>query len=162
MKNFLLTVIAFISFQFVYAQETNELLDDKPYNLSGIDVKPEFPGGITEFYKFIGKNYIVPDVKGLVGKVYVAFIIEKDGSINEVKIVRDLGFGTGEEAIRVLKICPKWIPGEQNGKYVRVSSSLIFPGLPIIEMIGEFVAKSATLGRSPTLRNFRRNLSAEP
>ncbi len=124
MKNFLLIAIAFNSFQFVNAQETNESVNDKPYNFSGIDVKPEFPGGMNEFYKFIGKNYIIPDVKGLVGKVYVAFIIEKDGSIDEVKIIKDLGYGTGEEAIRVLKICPKWIPGEQNGKYVRVSFAL--------------------------------------
>lgn len=125
MKNFLLTVIVFISFQFVYAQETNELLDDKPYSLSGIDVKPEFPGGMNAFYSFISSNYNVTDSKDFPGgKVFVNFIIEKDGEVSEIKVLRDVGFGTGEEAIRVLKKCPKWIPGEQNGKFVRCSYAL--------------------------------------
>ncbi|NNT70594.1 hypothetical protein HKT18_00050 [Flavobacterium sp. IMCC34852] len=98
--------------------------DNSIYNTSGIEVKPEFPGGLNEFYKYIGKNYKTPNVKGLKGKVFVTFVIEKDGSLSDIKVIRDIGLGTGEEAIRVLKECPKWIPGEQNGQKVRVMYAL--------------------------------------
>lgn len=98
--------------------------DNSIYNTSGIEVKPEFPGGLNEFYKYIGKNYRTPNVKGLKGKVFVTFVIEKDGSLTDIKVIRDIGLGTGEEAIRVLKECPKWIPGEQNGQKVRVMYAL--------------------------------------
>ena len=51
--------------------------------------------------------------------MYVTFVVEKDGSLTDIKVIRDIGYGTGKEAIRVLKKCPKWTPGEQNGKKVR-------------------------------------------
>ena len=58
------------------------------------------------------------------GKVYVTFVVEKDGSLTDIKVIRDIGFGTGKEAIRVLKSSPKWTPGEKNGKKVRVLYSI--------------------------------------
>jgi protein TonB len=94
------------------------------YSLTGIEQKPEFPGGIEKFYLFVGKNYQAPEEEGLKGKVYVTFVVEKDGSLTDIKVVRDIGYGTGKEAIRVLNKCPKWLPGEQNGKKVRVLYSL--------------------------------------
>lgn len=98
--------------------------DNSIYNTAGIEVKPDFPGGIEKFYKFIAKNYQVPEEEGLKGKVFVSFVVEKDGSLTDIKVIRDIGYGTGKEAIRVLKSCPKWNPGEQNGKKVRVLYSL--------------------------------------
>jgi protein TonB len=98
--------------------------DNNIYNTAGIEVKPDFPGGMAKFYKFVGNNYHTPEEEGLSGKVYVTFVVEKDGSLTDIKVVRDIGFGTGKEAIRVLKSCPKWNPGEQNGKKVRVLYSL--------------------------------------
>jgi hypothetical protein len=98
--------------------------DNSIHKTAGIEFKPDFPGGIKEFYNYIGQNYKVPDVKGLKGKIFVSFIIEKDGSVTDIKVLRDIGYGTGEEAVRVLKKCPKWIPGEQAGKKVRVLYSL--------------------------------------
>ncbi|TCN51597.1 hypothetical protein D0809_22060 [Flavobacterium circumlabens] len=90
------------------------------YATNGIDVKPEFPGGSIEFTNFLEKNFIKPaDKPQLRGKIHFTFIIEKDGSLSDIKIVRDLGFKTGDEAIRVLKLAPKWNPGKQNGKEVR-------------------------------------------
>lgn len=125
MKNFLFLVIAFFAFQIVSAQEESTVsVDNTVYNTAGIDVKPDFPGGMGEFYKYFAKNYKTPNVKNLNGKVYVSFVIEKDGRIDGVKILRDIGFGTGEEAIRVLNNSPKWKPGEQDGKKVRCSFSL--------------------------------------
>ncbi|MDI1304351.1 MAG: M56 family metallopeptidase [bacterium] len=86
--------------------------------------QPEFPKGMNEFYKFMGANYKIPtELKGN-GRVYIKFMVEKDGSLSEFEILRDIGFGTGEEAIRVLKLSPKWIPGKDKDKPVRVQYSL--------------------------------------
>ena len=98
--------------------------DNTVYNTAGIEVKPDFPGGMEKFYKFVGNNYQTPEEEGLKGKVYVTFVVEKDGSLTDIKVIRDIGYGTGKEAIRVLNKCPKWTPGEQNGKKVRVLYSL--------------------------------------
>ncbi|MET0946721.1 MAG: M56 family metallopeptidase [Flavobacterium sp.] len=93
-----------------------------------VDVQPEFPGGILEFYKLVGQNYRIPEELSknkTNGKVYLQFIIEKDGSLSEITILRDkLGYGAGEEAVRVLKLSPKWIPASDKGKPVRVMYSL--------------------------------------
>jgi protein TonB len=101
-----------------------EEVDNNIYSTAGIEVKPDFPGGMAKFYKFVGDNYQTPEGEGLNGKVYVTFVVEKDGSLTDIKVLRDIGYGTGKEAIRVLKKCPKWSPGEQNGKPVRVLYSL--------------------------------------
>lgn len=98
--------------------------DNTVYNTAGIEVKPEYPGGIEKFYAFVSKNYRMPEEEGLKGKVYVTFVVEKDGSLTDIKVLRDIGYGTGKEAIRVLKSTPKWSPGEQNGKKVRCTYSL--------------------------------------
>ncbi|WP_414656053.1 energy transducer TonB [Flavobacterium sp.] len=104
------------------SKDYNQAVINETYSLKGLDVKPEFPGGINEFYKFIAQNYTVPKEKPIdvKGKIYATFIIEKDGLITDVKIIKDLGFNTGNEAIRVLKLSPKWTPGKQNNKDVRV------------------------------------------
>ncbi|WP_291101128.1 MULTISPECIES: energy transducer TonB [unclassified Flavobacterium] len=98
--------------------------DNTVYNTAGIEVKPDFPGGMDKFYNFIAKNYRAPEEEGLKGKVYVTFVVEKDGSLTDIKVLRDIGYGTGKEAIRVLKAAPRWNPGEQNGKKVRCTFSL--------------------------------------
>ena len=99
--------------------------DNSVYNLAGIETKPDFPGGMAKFYKFVGDKYQAPEDEGFKGgKVFVSFVVEKDGSLTDIKVTRDVGYGTGKEAIRVLKSCPKWTPGEQNGKKVRVLYSL--------------------------------------
>lgn len=101
--------------------------DNSVYNAAGIQVKPEFPGGMEHFYKFVGENYRVPkpsDNTILRGKIYVTFVVEKDGHLSDIKTLRDIGYGTGDEAVRVFKLSPKWNPGIQNGKPVRVLHSL--------------------------------------
>lgn len=97
---------------------------NKFHNIGEVSETPEFPGGMEKFYQFVGKNYNLPkDFKGD-GKIYIKFIIEMDGSITNEEILRDMGFGTGEEAIRVLKLSPKWIPAKKDGVPVRVQYSL--------------------------------------
>lgn len=125
MKKVFFLLVLFFAIQIGSAQTSERFINDNSYGYSDIDVKPEFPGGIEKFYQFIGENYKTPtavDFSG--GKVYVTFIIEKDGSVSDIKVLRDVGFGTGKEAIRVLELCPKWSPGRQNGKNVRCSYSL--------------------------------------
>ncbi|RZJ54558.1 MAG: hypothetical protein EOO44_04575 [Flavobacterium sp.] len=97
--------------------------ENQVYNTAGLEVKPEFSGGQQAFELFLKENYKNPQ-KDLKGRVYATFIVEKDGSLTDIKILRDIGYGTGVEAIRVLKKSPKWIPGKQNDKIVRVLYSI--------------------------------------
>lgn len=112
------------------AVTTEDIVDqgeDGVHNLARIEVKPEFPGGTEALQLFIKENYKTPDEDGLKGKVYVTFIVEKDGSLSDLKVLRDIGYGTGKEAVRVLKKCPKWNPGKQNNKTVRVQYAIPIP-----------------------------------
>ncbi|MEO8239729.1 MAG: hypothetical protein ABI793_06695 [Flavobacterium sp.] len=85
-----------------------------------VEAKPEFQGGIEKFYKFVGSNFKISD-KEPSGKIIAKFIIEKDGRLSNIEIVKnEVGIFSGVEFIRVLKICPKWIPGSDNGVPVRV------------------------------------------
>lgn len=99
--------------------------EDEIFNI--VEEKPSFPGGMEELYKYLGKNIRFPPFateSGISGKVQVSFVVEKDGSITDIKILKDIGGGCGEEAIRVIKSMPKWIPGKQRGMPVRVRFSM--------------------------------------
>jgi hypothetical protein len=89
-----------------------------------VEAAPRYGGGLTSFYKYISTNFRAPKAAGLNEKIMVSFIVEVDGSLTNIKVLKDLGSDTSEEAIRVLKASPKWIPGKQNGKPVRVAYSL--------------------------------------
>jgi protein TonB len=107
------------------ASSTEVIVSDNTiYTKTRVEVHPEFPGGIEKFYAFVAKNYKMPDEKGLTGTMFVIFVVEKDGSLTDIKILKDIGYGTGKEAIGVLKLSPKWKPAELNGKKVRCSYSL--------------------------------------
>jgi len=84
---------------------------------------PTYPGGVAEFYKFLGKNIKYPTEAAeanLQGNVFVSFIVSQDGSIRDIKVDKKLGMGTDEEAIRVIKLSKKWNPGIVDGKPVNV------------------------------------------
>jgi len=89
-----------------------------------VQTLPEFPGGIMGFYAYVSQSYKIPPAFKGTGNVILSFVVEKDGSLTDIKIIRDLGNGTGEEAVRILKISPKWKPGIQDGVPVRVSYTL--------------------------------------
>lgn len=102
---------------------------DDVYALAGViaEDEPEFPGGMEALYKFIQDNVRYPQLaleNGIEGKVYVTFVVETDGSITNPRLLRDIGGGCGQEAIRVVKMMPKWTPGKQQGKTVRVQFNL--------------------------------------
>ncbi len=87
------------------------------------DEMPEFPGGYSEFVKFISKNAEYLEIareNGIEGTVYVSFVVETDGSITQAKVVRGIFKPLDEEAVRVVKMMPNWKPGKQKGKPVRV------------------------------------------
>ncbi len=89
-----------------------------------VEDMPAFPGNVT---KWIAKNVKYPVLameNGIQGKVYIQFVIEKDGSITDVKVVRGVDASLDKEALRVVKAMPKWKPGKQRGKPVRVSYTL--------------------------------------
>ncbi|MES2544146.1 MAG: energy transducer TonB [Bacteroidota bacterium] len=97
---------------------------DYIYDASAVSEKPQFVNGEKGLKEFFDQNYIVPQeiIKNNVSdKIFASFIVERDGTLTNIKILRDLGFGTGKEAIRVFKKMPKWIPGKINGKAVRVN-----------------------------------------
>jgi TonB family protein len=90
--------------------------------VSRIERGAEFPGGIQAFGDYLSENIRYPveaRQKNVQGKVFCSFIVEKDGSISGLKVVRGIGSGADEEAIRVLSAMPKWEPGTQNGANVR-------------------------------------------
>ena len=121
MKKKLLLLISLFIVNFVSAQATATMVDDAPFNYADVEIRPEFPGGYNELLSFIGKNFkLADDYEGFGGVLKVAFIIEVDGSITNVKVVKDLGGGTGAEAKRVISLSPKWSVGEYGGKKVRV------------------------------------------
>jgi protein TonB len=93
------------------------------YNATDIEAFPEFEGGMKAFYKFIQRNLRYPSSaleQEKQGKVFVSFVVERDGSISDVKVMKGVGYGMDEEASRVIKKSPKWRPGKQAGKAVRV------------------------------------------
>lgn len=97
------------------------------YKTADLSEKPTYPGGMQEFYKFVGKNFKVPKTPEnvlLKGKIFVTFIVQKDGSLTDLKVLKDLGFSTGEEALRVLKLSQNWVPGKLDGKAVAAQYSL--------------------------------------
>ena len=88
-----------------------------------VEEMPEFPGGMAECLKFIGKNIKYPTIaqeNGVQGRVIVQFVVNQDGSIVDPVVVRSVDPYLDKEALRVIKMMPKWKPGKQRGKAVRV------------------------------------------
>jgi len=96
---------------------------DKVYTPAGIDVMPMPVGGEAAWMKFLSRNLRYPQAAqedGVSGRVYMSFIVEKDGSLSNISVERAAGHGFDEEAARVLKLAKAWKPGMQNGQAVRV------------------------------------------
>ena len=92
-----------------------------------VEQMPEFPGGAAGMMKFIAENVKYPEEaysKGIEGRVLVQFIIEKDGSVTNVKVIKKVNDAIDAEAVRVVKAMPKWKPGKQNGREVRVKYTI--------------------------------------
>ena len=95
--------------------------DDKVYEVC--EQMPIFEGGDAALLKYLGENLKYPDKtkdRGVQGRLVIGFIVEKDGSLTDVKVLRPVDIDLDAEVLRVIKGMPKWIPGRQNGKRVRV------------------------------------------
>lgn len=102
----------------------NPPADNNPVILAAVDKMPEYPGGIQRFLAAIGNEFEKPDIDQTV-TILMSFVVEKDGSISDIRVLRNPGYGLDKEAIRVLKAQKtKWKPGIKNGQPVRVLYSL--------------------------------------
>jgi TonB family protein len=100
-----------------------------------VENQPEFDGGLPAMYTFLSDNIRYPEAAAkanVQGKVTVAFVVGADGAVRNVKVMEGLGYGTDEEALRVVKAMPNWQPGSQDGKNVAVKYFL-----PISFQLGE-------------------------
>ena len=105
---------------FVFEEAPEEEVDEV---FTIVEDQPAFPGGNAAFYKFVARNMTYPAQArrmGIEGRVFVQFVVDKDGSVTEVKAVKGIGAGCDREAERVLNSSPKWTPGKQRGRSVKV------------------------------------------
>ena len=118
LKVALMMLVLFFSFTTSTAQtKKNDMVFDV------VEVMPQFPGGQIAMLQYIMKNIKYPEQamkEGIQGRVAVRFIVEKDGSISDVKPILSVHPLLNKEAVRVVESMPKWTPGKQNGKPVRV------------------------------------------
>lgn len=96
---------------------------------SVVEQMPEFPGGQEALYQYLRKSIRYPEAEreaGIEGKVYLSYVVEKDGTVRDIKVLRGVPGGPGleTESIRVVEAMPKWIPGMLNGKPVAVRMNL--------------------------------------
>ncbi len=92
-----------------------------------VEEDAEFPGGLEALSKYLSENIKYPQLakeNNIEGRVFVSFVVEKDGRVGNIKILRDIGGGCGAEAVRVVKSMPRWKPGKQRGKPVRSQFNL--------------------------------------
>jgi len=107
--------------------DTKVTEEDPNKIFTSVEQVPEFPGGLDGFNKYLSKNIRYPAVareNNTQGRVIVTFVCERDGSLTDVHVLRDIGDGCGDEAVRVIKASPHWKPGIQNGRPVRVQYSV--------------------------------------
>lgn len=100
---------------------------DKVYDFVSVQQQPEYPGGMKAFYSYLSKNITYPESAKKnkeQGKVFLSFIVNKDGSLTDLQIIRGLSESLNQEAIRVLKASPKWNPAKLNKQIVRVKYNL--------------------------------------
>ncbi len=107
--------------------DVEEVVEAAPEIFTIVEESPEFPGGVQKLYEFIGNNIKYPQMareNGIQGKVFVKFVVWKDGSIRDVQVARGIGGGCDEEAVRVVKAMPSWKPGKQRNQAVPVYFNL--------------------------------------
>jgi len=134
MKYLLLTTLLFLSL-FSFGQKSNEdppviavpSSDPTSSVYRVVEQMPEFPGGEDSMMKFIQRNIMYPDVEresDIQGRVVVGFVVNEDGSLSDIQVKKGVSSGIDKEALRVVKLMPKFMPGKQQGKAVRVQFML--------------------------------------
>lgn len=128
MFNKIIYILLFLITQNTFSQEAAESTGNSQiYFNTEVTTAPQFVGGQPALDSFLKVNFIQPKKSKVKGEVLVAFVVEIDGSLTEIGVLSDAGFGTADEAIRVMSLSPSWIPGTLNGTYVRVEYLLKIP-----------------------------------
>ena len=124
MKRFIVLFVLTLTGIMSYGQTQDSVKEEK-LQYQEVDVKPSFNGGdANQFAAWVAENIVYPEVaknNGVTGRVVLQFVIEKDGSVNDVKVLRGVDPALDAEAVRVVSMSPKWSPGMEDGKPVRVS-----------------------------------------
>lgn len=97
-------------------------VEETTYDLAAVQEQPDFPGGMGKMYQYLQDHTVYPQMEqdaGIQGKVYVEFVVDKDGSVEDVTIKRGVSPNLDKEALRAVKSMPKWSPGKMNGKPVK-------------------------------------------
>lgn len=105
----------------VFEEAPEEEVADEIFDI--VEDQPGPPGGMGAFYKYVGKSMKYPSQArrmGIEGRVFVQFVVDKTGNLTDVRAIKGIGAGCDEEAVRVLKNAPKWTPGKQRGRPVKV------------------------------------------
>jgi len=134
MKKILLTLIPLLFLLTAEAQTTDSARNSNNMVFTSVEHAPEYPGGISQFYKFLAKYMRYPAAakeNNTEGRVIVTMVVEKDGSLSDVHVVKGIGSNCDEEAVRLVKLSSPWKPGIQNGHAVKVQYTL-----PIIFELG--------------------------
>jgi len=127
MKKALFTAIAVLFILTAKAQMTDSARNSNEKVYTAVQQLPEYPGGSSEYYEFLDKNLRYPATarrNNTRGRVIVTMVVEKDGTLSQVKVVRGIGDGCDEEAVRLVQLSSPWKPGIQNGRAVRVMYSV--------------------------------------
>ncbi|MFI5220357.1 MAG: energy transducer TonB [Bacteroidia bacterium] len=101
--------------------------DDKIFTF--VEEMPSFPGGVKKMLQFLQSDLQYPDFareNGIEGRVYVKFMVDKEGKIRNAEILKGIGYGCDEEALRVINKMPDWLPGKQNGTKVKVGGMTLY------------------------------------
>lgn len=101
--------------------------EEETYEVFSLQRPPAFPGGEKELIQYLAKNIRYPELAreaNIQGRVILSFVIDKDGQVKDVSIIKDIGGGCGKEAMRVVQNMPRWLPGEANGVKVKVRFTL--------------------------------------
>lgn len=135
LKNTFVLACALLTFSICNAQNTGatepkdtiKVVEGKVFEMFDVEKQPEFPGGQEGLYKYLAENVKYPEEarkSNKSGMAALTFVIEKDGTVSTVNVIRDPGMGMGEEAKRVVAAMPVWAPAEVKGKPVRVKFTL--------------------------------------
>lgn len=124
-KLFLIMLLAFVS---VNAYSQSDDADNDVYNM--VDQSAKFQDGYNSIIKFVQENIKFPaeaQENNVHGRLMVSVVVEKDGSLSDIKIKKGLGYGLDEEIVRIIKMMPKWQPAQHKGKAVRQSQTIVIP-----------------------------------
>ena len=124
-KLFLIMLLAFVS---VNAYSQSDDADNDVYNM--VDQSAKFQDGYNSIIKFVQENIKFPaeaKENNVHGRLMVSVVVEKDGSLSDIKIKKGLGYGLDEEIVRIIKMMPKWQPAQHKGKTVRQSQTILIP-----------------------------------